>query len=192
MEKITIIISNPDINYIESQLLECNNITKNIVISFSDINNMQKDLISVIDKHHFYNVILAPFHKNDEIEYNPLKSQDITVFWNNISRISAVNSIINNDIDFKIKPSWFLFIDGNEIPNFFLFSKFFNDEKIELNNDFCHIFKNNIILIPSHIFTSDLEISKILMKDNERLESANTMKTNNFTRIYPDIFFIIS
>ena len=63
MDNIYIIISNPNKNYIESQLLECIRITKNIIISFSINNNDEDFFVSIINKHNFKKYLLKMHFK---------------------------------------------------------------------------------------------------------------------------------
>ena len=187
MDNIYIIISNPNKNYIESQLLECIRITKNIIISFSINNNDEDFFVSIINKHNFKNVYLTPYEITDNIEFNPLSTKDNIVFWDNISRISALIFINNNNLS-NNKPLWYLFINGNEIPNSFVFINFF-ENKVN-NTDCSYIFINNIILVPSKIFSNDIDIYKNLMKNNKRLDTAKLISSNEI--ILPlDLFIII-
>lgn len=187
MDNIYIIISNPNKNYFESQLLECIRITKNIIISLPiNNNNNEQFFVSIIEKHNLKNVYLTPYEITDNIEFNPLSSKDNNVFWNNISRISAL-MYINNNMSSN-KPLWYLFINNNEIPNSFVFLNFF-ENKIN-NTDCSYIFINNIILVPSKIFSNDVDIYKNLMKNNERLDTAKIIHSNEVL-IPLDLFIII-
>lgn len=184
---IVIIISNPQKEYIETQILEGIKITNNIIITYSSASDIENFILSIINKYNYKNIFLIPTDITENIEYNPLINKNPNIFWNNILRISGVMSIYTNSIKLQNIPEWYLFLNGDEIPNGLSFCNFIQNNKlIDINS---YLFNNNILLITSNLFKNDIEIYKNLMKNKERQEVAELLEVISNTS--SDIFIKI-